>query len=334
MISKYDVVKGGMHMRQFLIMGLALALCVTLFFILDPLKSTPEPPSKSVQTSSAKPAEEKTPSERLDTEYQDKIAEFPVRPAQQKKLAELRRERLDNLQGMSPVSISIPSIGIKADIEETGILENGEMGVPEDVDQVGWFEPGFQAGAKGHAVLAGHVDSLSGPAVFYELDKLEIGDQFTLTDADGREMVFEVRETESFVTDQAPVEEIFGRSDRRMVNLITCTGDYNRSIGSHEERLVVSAELVSDSAMEELDPDAPDNVKLTASGLSWHAVRDEAIIGYRVYAEDIETGDVEKLATVSLFERKSVPLEADDTKRYYVVAVNVDLKESEQASAE
>lgn len=322
-------------MRQYLIMGLATALCVTLFFILDPLNSqnSQNTDSQVANTTQAavKPAEEKTPSERLDTQYKDKIAEFQVRPVQQEKLAELRQERIDNLLGMKPVRISIPSIGVDAAIEETGILDNGEMGVPEDVDQVGWFAPGFKAGAEGNAVLAGHVDSLTGPAVFYKLDQLKTGDQFTLTDKDGREMVFEVRGTSSYITDEAPVEEIFGRSDQRMVNLITCTGDYNRDIGSHEERLVVSAELISDSAMKEKAPDAPDNVKLNAASLSWYAVRDDAVIGYRVYEEDLGSGEAEKIATVSLFERKSIPLEADESKRYYVVSVNVDLEESKKA---
>lgn len=74
-------------MRQYLIMGLATALCITLFFILDPLNgSNPEKPetrqTDTAQTT-AKPAEQKTPSERLDTQYKDKIAEFPVRPVQQ-----------------------------------------------------------------------------------------------------------------------------------------------------------------------------------------------------------------------------------------------------------
>ncbi|ANU18331.1 sortase [Planococcus maritimus] len=322
-------------MRQYLIMGLATALCITLFFILDPLNSqdsqkTESQTADTTQTA-AKPAEEKTPSERLDTQYKDKIAEFPVRPVQQEKLAELRQERIDNLLGMKPVRISIPSIGVDAAIEETGVLDNGEMGVPDDVDQVGWFAPGFKAGAEGNTVLAGHVDSLTGPAVFYKLDQLKTGDQFTLTDKDGREMVFEVRGTSSYITDEAPVQEIFGRSDKRMVNLITCTGDYNRDIGSHEERLVVSAELISDSAMKEQAPDAPDNVKLNTASLSWYAVRDDSVVGYRVYEEDIESGEAEKIATISLFERKSIALEADESKRYYVVSVNVDLEESEKA---
>lgn len=316
-------------------MGLAAALCITLFFILDPFAA---PPASSGQSGQAgqlepKPAKQQTPSERLDAQYRDKIGEFPVRPAQQQKLQELRKARADSLQGMKPVNISIPAIGVEARIEETGVLENGEMGVPEDINQVGWFEPGFQAGAKGHAVLAGHVDSLSGPAVFYELDQLQAGDQFTLTDDVSREMVFEVRETASYLTEEAPVEEIFGRSGKRMVNLITCTGDFNRAIGSHEERLVVTAELVSDSAMAEEPPAAPENLTHSASSLSWHAVRDEAVIGYRVYEQDPETGNTKKIATVSLFERKSIPLTTTKQKRYYVVAVNIDLKESEKAFA-
>lgn len=96
-------------------------------------------------------------------------------------------------------------------------------------------------------MLAGHVDSLTGPAVFYQLEKIEIGDQVKLTDASGRQMIFEVKNAASYKTEQAPLEEIFGSSNKRMVNLITCTGQFNRKIGSHEERLVVSAELVYDS---------------------------------------------------------------------------------------
>jgi sortase (surface protein transpeptidase) len=73
------------------------------------------------------------------------------------------------------------------------------MGVPKNVDEVGWFEPGYKAGAKGHAVLAGHVDSLTGPAIFYNLQKVKPGDKVTLTDSEGRKMVFEVKNFTSVV---------------------------------------------------------------------------------------------------------------------------------------
>lgn len=320
-------------MKQFIPMGVALLLSVALFFIMKPLESLSPVEDEAV----AQPASDiKTASAAADsiTKETDKIAEFPILPAQRKKLETLQRERQESIKGMKPARIEIPSIGVEAAIEPTGILENGEMGVPEDVNEVGWFEPGFKTGAKGHSVLAGHVDSLTGPAIFYDLKKVKIGEKVKVTDADGRTMVFEVKEIASYETDAAPIEDIFGASDKRMINLITCTGDFNRSIGSHEERLVVSAELISDSGMEQKAPAPPTNVTATSFNLSWHAVRDDAIIGYRVYKEDLATGEVKKIATVSLFDRKKIEIEPDASKRYFVTSVDVDLDESEKAEAQ
>lgn len=325
----YSYGKGGWTMKTYAPMGIALLLSAILFFIMKPYEDNSKP-----VTEAEPPSELAAETKTVSAEKTDKIAEFPILPAQREKLEALQRERQESIRGMEPARIEIPSIGVDTAIEPTGILENGEMGVPEDVDQVGWFEPGYKTGAKGHSVLAGHVDSLTGPAVFYELQNVKIGEQVTVTDKDGRKMVFEIKEKVSYETDEAPIEEIFGPSDKRMINLITCTGDFNRSIGSHEERLVVSAELVSDSAVIQKAPEAPTNVEATSFSLSWHAVRDDAIIGYRVYEEDIETGENKKIATVSLFDRKNIEIEQDPNKRYFVTAVDVDLNESEKTEAQ
>lgn len=320
-------------MRQFWTMATAVILCAVLFVILKPLAEEPTFEEDIAQLDL--PAEtEETPAEQLaSAEDIDKIAEFPIMPAQREKLQELQKQRQQSIQGMEPARVAIPSIGVDAAIESTGILDNGEMGVP-DVSQVGWFEPGFKVGAKGHAVLAGHVDGPAGPAIFYHLDKLEAGEKVIITDKDGREMVYVIREKASYQADEAPIAEIFGPSDSRMINLITCSGDFNGNTGAYEERLVVTAELVSDSSVQDKQPEAPTEVVATPFNLSWHAVRDDAIIGYRVYEEDIATGKLTKIATVSLFDRKKVEIEADDTKRYYVSAVDVDLNESEKTAAE
>ncbi|EIM08202.1 Peptidase C60 sortase A and B [Planococcus antarcticus DSM 14505] len=321
-------------MKQLVTMGTAIILCLALFIILKPLAASPTFEEKVEPFKQTEQTEQAAEKEEVSGNYVDKIAEFPILPEQREKLQMLQQERQESIKGMEPSQIEVPSIGVKANIEPTGILDNGQMGVPEDVDQVGWFEPGFKAGAKGHAVLAGHVDSLTGPAVFYELQNVKVGETVILKDADGREMVFEVKNLTSYETDEAPVEEIFGNSDKRMINLITCTGDFNRDIGSHEERLVVTAELISDSDTKEVQPEPPTNVTATAFNLSWYAVRDDAIIGYRIYEEDIATGEMKKIETVSLFDRKKVELTTDDTKRYFVTSVDVDLNESEKAEAE
>ncbi|MGL3067089.1 MULTISPECIES: class F sortase [Planococcus] len=244
-------------MKQIITMSTALLLCITLFFIIEPLadRSTFEEEIKQIDLTEE---ENTTTEEKTFGIYTDKIEEFPILPEQQKNL---QSEWQQSIKGMEPTQIEIPSIGVDAAIEPTGILENGEMGVPEDVNQVGWFEPGYKAGSQGHAVLAGHVDSLNGPAVFYDLTKVKIGELVTLTDTEGRKMIFEVKEINSYQTDQAPIEEIFGKSDKRMLNLITCTGDYSRDIGSYEERLVISAELISESKISDELPEPPLNVK-------------------------------------------------------------------------
>ncbi|MTD31371.1 sortase [Planomicrobium sp. YIM 101495] len=316
-------------MKQIATMAAAVLLCTVLFFILEPFAS--------VQTDKEEfplPAAAVKSGFGAAVQEIDKIAEFPILPEQRKKLESLQQKRLESTQGMEPAKIEIPSLGLAANIEPTGVLENGEMGVPENIEQVGWFEPGFKVGTKGNAVLAGHVDSLTGPAIFYHLEKIEAGELVKITDANGREMVFEVKEKSSYVTDQAPIGEIFGASEKRMINLITCTGDFDRNIGSHEQRLVVSAELISDSDLPEEVPEAPQNVVATSTTLSWHAARNDAIIGYRVYEEDPRSGEMKKVETVSLFDRKKLAIQPDDSKRYFVVSVDVDLNESEKAEAQ
>ncbi|UFT99050.1 class F sortase [Radiobacillus kanasensis] len=145
--------------------------------------------------------------------------------------------------GIIPSSISIPAIDVEAKVHEVGLLENGQMGVPEDFTSTGWYEPGTMPGDQGSAVIAGHVDDKSGPAVFFYLKELEAGNQVIITGAKGEKLTFEVVGKEVFPQNDAPVEDIFGYTSRRMLNLITCTGPFDRSKGGHIERLVVYTEL-------------------------------------------------------------------------------------------
>ncbi|MDZ5784054.1 class F sortase [Marinococcus luteus] len=66
-----------------------------------------------------------------------------------------------------PEELSVPSIDVSAPLEPVGVLDNGQMGVPSSEKGVAWFEPGPEPGEKGNAVMAGHVDSIDGPSVFF-----------------------------------------------------------------------------------------------------------------------------------------------------------------------
>lgn len=128
-----------------------------------------------------------------------------------------------------------------------GVLSDGQMEVPRDTDAVGWYKFGANPGEYGNAVMAGHVDSKTGPAVFYRLNKIKQGDIILIRVTNGATFAFSVKRVIIYQRNRAPMEQIFGPAGDINLNLITCTGTFDKTKGTHEERLVVYAELTDDS---------------------------------------------------------------------------------------
>jgi len=147
---------------------------------------------------------------------------------------------------ITPSNLSIPSIGVNADINPYGLDEEGAMAVPDNGNEVAWFEPGFEPGQVGNAVLAGHVDSEKAPAVFWDLKELQPGDEVIIQDDEGKELIFIVTKTEIYDRNESPIQQIFGASDKRKLNLITCSGFFDREIHNYVDRMVVYTELQTD----------------------------------------------------------------------------------------
>ncbi|WP_226683116.1 class F sortase [Sutcliffiella horikoshii] len=145
-------------------------------------------------------------------------------------------------KGIIPTRLTIPAINVDASVKPYGLDESGAMAVPEDGETVAWFEPGTKPGAKGNAVLAAHVDDYTGPAIFFYLKDLEIGDEVIVEDGD-QTLTFVVTGKEAYPYDQAPIRTIFGPTNNQQLNLITCTGLYDRKTNNHQERLVIYTEL-------------------------------------------------------------------------------------------
>lgn len=146
-------------------------------------------------------------------------------------------------QGVEPLVLEIPAINIEADVQHLGTTESGEMAVPDNEADVSWFSPGYTPGENGRAVIAGHVDGVDGPAVFWDLIKLKKGDEVRIK-GDGQELVYRVHTMESVPLELADVPGIFGYTSSPELVLITCSGTYDFSRGTREERLVVYASLV------------------------------------------------------------------------------------------
>ncbi|WP_160297222.1 class F sortase [Paenibacillus sp. IHBB 10380] len=146
-------------------------------------------------------------------------------------------------QPFMPKHLIIPTINVSANIKPVGVLENGQMDILKATDVVGILHPGILAGAKGNLVLDGHVDSYTGPAVFFNLKKLKPGDVIIIRDNKDHQLTYRVESVETFITSQAPIHRIFGETDDIRLNLITCTGRYSRKKKEHEQRLIVFAKL-------------------------------------------------------------------------------------------
>jgi LPXTG-site transpeptidase (sortase) family protein len=144
----------------------------------------------------------------------------------------------------APVRLVIPRVGVDASIVPVGTTADGRLATPGDYSSVGWYQLGPVPGERGRAVLAGHLDSRSGPAVFYRLAELMAGDEVELQPGgSGGRLTFVVRETFVYRTDEVPLEMVFGTSDRRELVLITCEGPFDAGAGGYLQRRIVIAEL-------------------------------------------------------------------------------------------
>jgi LPXTG-site transpeptidase (sortase) family protein len=149
----------------------------------------------------------------------------------------------DKRAGIVPTTIEIPAIKVKTAIEHVGTLKDGRMDVPKDPDNVGWYQPGTLPGAPGSAVIAGHVDDLTSPAVFYDLHKLKSGDKIIVKDQNGETLTFVVYDQKTFPRLDAPIEDIFGFSYASNLNLITCSGEFDPETTERAERTVIYSRL-------------------------------------------------------------------------------------------
>lgn len=147
----------------------------------------------------------------------------------------------------SPSRLLIPSIGVDAPVENIGVLSNGDLATPTQNPWggVGWYHLGPHPGQSGSAVIAGHLDRPGGaPAVFWNLRNMQPGDIVTVMAGKSAPLRFRVTQVASYAPNQAPLQEIFGNSGGKYLNLITCAGDWIPTQHQTTLRLVVYTTLM------------------------------------------------------------------------------------------
>jgi hypothetical protein len=146
-------------------------------------------------------------------------------------------------QTARPVWLTIPAIGVRAAVEELGLNPDGTLQVPTSTTVTGWYTGSPRPGAIGSAIIVGHVDSRSGPAVFFWLRTMRPGERVYVRRADGTLAVFTVTGVRMYPKDRFPTAAVYGSVPDAELRLITCGGVFDASLGSYLSNVVVYARL-------------------------------------------------------------------------------------------
>jgi LPXTG-site transpeptidase (sortase) family protein len=148
-------------------------------------------------------------------------------------------------QVAEPVSLVIPSIGVTSALVHLGLTSSGALQVPPTTSVAGWYTGSPRPGSIGSAVIAGHIDSVTGPGIFFRLSQLQRGDRVYVKRADGTLAVFEVTEVQMYAKDAFPTAAVYGAVPDPELRLITCGGTFDYTTRSYLSNTVVYAKEVS-----------------------------------------------------------------------------------------
>jgi LPXTG-site transpeptidase (sortase) family protein len=141
----------------------------------------------------------------------------------------------------SPVSLTIPRIRVKTSLITLGLAADGSMQVPSSTTVAGWYTGSPRPGGVGSAVIVGHIDSLTGPGVFYTLPQLHAGDSVYVKRADGTTAEFRVTSVQTYLKDHFPTETVYGPTPDAELRLITCGGAFDPATHHYLSNIVVYA---------------------------------------------------------------------------------------------
>lgn len=143
-----------------------------------------------------------------------------------------------------PSKTIIPKIGVDAKVEQVGQDSQGRMDIPQNYKNVGWYKLGIKPGEKGNAVIDGHIDTPKKEAgVFYRINELVPGDVIYIKDSKNKTFTFFVTKALYFDYDKVPIDEVFGKTEKFRLNLVTCAGKFDKLTKNYSQRLVVFSEL-------------------------------------------------------------------------------------------
>lgn len=149
------------------------------------------------------------------------------------------RHRLARADRTSPpVRVAIPAIDLSASVVPVGLDSAGQMKMPRP-SVAGWYRPGTVSAVPRPTVLVGHVDSYHGPAVFYRLSGVRLGETVQVVRADGSSSAYTIGKITVVSKADFPSQAVFARTRRATIRLITCGGPFDTDTSNYLDSLIV-----------------------------------------------------------------------------------------------
>ncbi len=116
--------------------------------------------------------------------------------------------------------------------------------MPASTAVAGWYTFSPRPGAIGSSIIAGHIDSLLGPGIFYHLRLIKLGKRIFVRRTDGSLAIFRVTAKHMYLKSRFPTEDVYGPTPTPQLRLITCGGTFDPATGHYLSNVIVFATLV------------------------------------------------------------------------------------------
>lgn len=148
-----------------------------------------------------------------------------------------------------PRYLSIPKLGItNSRVIAVEVKSNGELGTPNNIFDVGWYESSGKPGKGKTMVIDGHNGGPHVHGVFKDLPNLVAGDIIKIERGDGTVFNYKVVENKTVALSEADsyMKTAFWSPEpgKESLTLISCTGEWSQKQGTYLSRQFTRAVLI------------------------------------------------------------------------------------------
>jgi hypothetical protein len=149
------------------------------------------------------------------------------------------------LPDSAPTALRIDSIDASSSLVALGLNKDRTVAVPpvSTPGQASWYKLGPSPGARGPAVILGHINGAGRQGIFARLSQVKPGDLVRVTRQDGKTAVFTVTRLRQVAKSAFPTREVYGDTADAELRLITCGGGFDAARHSYVDNIIAFATL-------------------------------------------------------------------------------------------